>query len=279
MQVDTLLDTGAVQGDYCSRAVGDYVRQHCPENWRAADEEETIALAASGTSTMALGSCIFNLILNKEDDTTKFIIKRSHATIIDLAINVIVGRPKVRELRLVHVFPYYFCAYMPPSAPPQPLDASPVIQQTPDEVGHMLDASQHPTEPAEHRGRKQGEYIAYIQELQHPQGAPPLGSIQTKITGSELASRDDRALICEPSKHADLHAEPYEPSDHSHDSQHPCGAPFLGNVGARVRSHSNAQRDTAHDESSAFGTASDTLNNNIVNTKHIPASKRCAIPG
>ncbi|KAJ1397548.1 hypothetical protein B484DRAFT_406937, partial [Ochromonadaceae sp. CCMP2298] len=53
MQVETLLDTGAVQGDYCSRAVGYYVRQHCPENWQAADEEETIALAASGTSTMA----------------------------------------------------------------------------------------------------------------------------------------------------------------------------------------------------------------------------------
>ncbi|KAJ1419366.1 hypothetical protein B484DRAFT_400203 [Ochromonadaceae sp. CCMP2298] len=54
IQVETLLDTGAVQGDYCSRAVGDYVRQHCLEDWQAADEEESIALAASGTSTMAL---------------------------------------------------------------------------------------------------------------------------------------------------------------------------------------------------------------------------------
>jgi hypothetical protein len=58
MQVKTLIDSGAVQGDYCSRAVGDWVRQHYPECWCAADSEEEITLATEGSSTTSLGTCI-----------------------------------------------------------------------------------------------------------------------------------------------------------------------------------------------------------------------------
>jgi hypothetical protein len=156
-----------------------------------------------------------------------------------------VGRPTVRKLRFVHVFPHYFCASILPSALPQQLDASPVVQKTCDEVG--------PTEPAEHRGKKQGEYIAYIQELQHPQSAPPLGSEKTKITGSELTSRDNRGLICEPSKHADLHTKTYEPLDHSNDSQHPRGAPFLGSVDVRCTKHVSEMLDFGSEEYGMIG--------------------------
>ncbi|KAJ1399359.1 hypothetical protein B484DRAFT_471537, partial [Ochromonadaceae sp. CCMP2298] len=63
MQVNSLLDTGAVLGNYCSRAVGEWVRQHRPECWRTAEGVEEIALATEGASTTSLGSCFIDLIL------------------------------------------------------------------------------------------------------------------------------------------------------------------------------------------------------------------------
>jgi hypothetical protein len=69
MQVNSLLDAGAVLGNYCSRAVGDWVHQHRPECWRTAGGVEEIALATEGASTTSLGSC-FIILKGKNSGTT-----------------------------------------------------------------------------------------------------------------------------------------------------------------------------------------------------------------
>jgi hypothetical protein len=143
-QVAALLDTGAVQGDYCSKAVGDWVRQHCPDNWQAADEGGEVALAAAVLITKPLGSCCFDLILKKENNVDTYTISTLTATILDLGVDMIVERPTVREQRLVHVFPTYLCAPTMPSAPPLSLDASPAVVQTRDATGPLLDVTQQP---------------------------------------------------------------------------------------------------------------------------------------
>jgi hypothetical protein len=42
-QVEVLLDTGAVMGNYCSRRVGEWVRKHHPQCWERCEEGEEVA--------------------------------------------------------------------------------------------------------------------------------------------------------------------------------------------------------------------------------------------
>jgi hypothetical protein len=67
MQVNSLLDTGAVLGNYCFRVVDEWVRQHHLECWRTAESVEEIALATEGASTTSLGSCFIDLILKDKN--------------------------------------------------------------------------------------------------------------------------------------------------------------------------------------------------------------------
>jgi hypothetical protein len=78
MQVHALIDSGGVHGDYCSRAVGEWVRQHYPDCWRAADSEEEISLATKGSSTTSLGTCHVNLMLLKEDNSGDHTLLKLH---------------------------------------------------------------------------------------------------------------------------------------------------------------------------------------------------------
>jgi hypothetical protein len=85
-------------------------------------------------------------------------------TVLDISMDIIVGRPTVREERLVRVLPLYFCAPITVSAPLQLLDATPVVPQTRDAEGQLLDESQQPSHPAGQQGSKTGK------ELSAPRG-------------------------------------------------------------------------------------------------------------
>jgi hypothetical protein len=71
LPVQVLLDTGVVVDNYCSKAIGVWMRQNCPESWTADSTSEPVNLAAVGTATAPLGSCIIDLILTKYDCTRR----------------------------------------------------------------------------------------------------------------------------------------------------------------------------------------------------------------
>ncbi|KAJ1385547.1 hypothetical protein B484DRAFT_484779, partial [Ochromonadaceae sp. CCMP2298] len=56
LTVQALLDTGAVIDNYCSKAVGNYIRHNHPKSWSADTTHEPVNMAAIGTSTEPLDS-------------------------------------------------------------------------------------------------------------------------------------------------------------------------------------------------------------------------------
>jgi hypothetical protein len=195
LHVKALLDTGAVVGNYCSLEVGEWVRQYHPVSWHPSESEEEIALATEGARTISLGSCNIDLILLKEDSHSKHTLVKIHTTVIDLAIDFVVGRPVIREEHLVHVFPHYFCSPTPPSALSQPLHASPVVRQIRDAKEKLLDDARQPSKPVGQRGRNTGDIMSCISELQHPQGAPQLGRVGAENTETLRASRSTQQSV------------------------------------------------------------------------------------
>ncbi|KAJ1384894.1 hypothetical protein B484DRAFT_426023, partial [Ochromonadaceae sp. CCMP2298] len=66
-KVKALLDTGAVVGNYCSIAVGEWTRQHFPQCWSDTESTESVDLATNGSSTEPLGSICIDINLTKID--------------------------------------------------------------------------------------------------------------------------------------------------------------------------------------------------------------------
>jgi hypothetical protein len=118
LQVRVLLDTGAVVDNYGSKAVGDWMRQNAPASWSEDSSSEPVGLAAIGTATEPLGSVNIDLILRKDDDTNVCVLKQLKCTIVDLPVDLIVGRPTIRSSRIVRALPDYFIAPSPPDAHP-----------------------------------------------------------------------------------------------------------------------------------------------------------------
>jgi hypothetical protein len=88
MQLKTLLDTGAVMGNYCSKAVGDWLRATHPDCWSDVDSGEDVALAAEGSSTTPLGHCIIDLILKKKDTVSKHVLFKLDMTVLDITMDI-----------------------------------------------------------------------------------------------------------------------------------------------------------------------------------------------
>jgi hypothetical protein len=103
---------GAVCGNYCSKAVGNWLLTAHPDCWKEVGEVDDFALAAAGTSPTLLGHCRFNLSLTKENNVDQHLLLNIDMTVLDISIDIIIGRPTVRENR-----PYI--SYLYTSAFPQ----------------------------------------------------------------------------------------------------------------------------------------------------------------
>jgi hypothetical protein len=177
LPVQVLLDTGAVVDNYCSKAVGVWMRQHFPESWSADSTNEPVALAAVGTATAPLGVCIMYVIPKNAEGTNACILEHLQCTIVDLPVDLIVGRPTIRHKRIVHSIPDYFCEPATPSTHSQLPDALPVHPQTALAADQLLAPTQQPAKPVEGQSRNTGESLTCKQSALLPPGASPLGVV------------------------------------------------------------------------------------------------------
>ena len=65
------------------------------------------------------GSLVFNLTLFNEVTRTDYILRGIRASVIDSCIEVIVGLPDIRALRLIHIIAFYFDTPDPTYLEPQ----------------------------------------------------------------------------------------------------------------------------------------------------------------
>jgi hypothetical protein len=148
LSVQALLDTKTVQDNYCSETVGNWVREHSPQSWRAAGEEKDVDLACLGTSARPSCICHINLRLVNEQGSTVCILINLKATVLDLGIDFIVGRYTIYFERLVNAIPDYFSAPQHPSTVTHTNDALLALPQTRDEADQLSDPTQQPAKPA-----------------------------------------------------------------------------------------------------------------------------------
>jgi hypothetical protein len=108
LSVQVLLDTGAVMDNYCSKAVGKWVRLHFPKCWNAGTNTEPVNLACNGTVTEPLGRCTIDLILKKDNGSDACVLEKVACTIIDLGVDIIIGRPTILREHIARTLPDYF---------------------------------------------------------------------------------------------------------------------------------------------------------------------------
>jgi hypothetical protein len=162
----------------------------------------------------------------------------------------------MREQRLVHVFPNYFCAALPLRAVPLPLDTSAGAQQTRDAVKSKLDATQLPIKPAGHRGKQTGRTPTRIIESVRPQGLPDLIGVNAKEKMTQLSD----IVARERSKAEITHLGPKRERNMLNNiyiEAHTAGTPFLGSVDAKRVKHVTEMLDIENEEYGMIGEDTD----------------------
>jgi hypothetical protein len=238
LTVQVLLDTGAVIDNYCSKAVGDWVRRRFPQSWETDDTSEPVNLAAIGASTVNLGSISIDITIKKSDGDTAHVFKTLQCTVIDLPIDIIIGRPAIRRSRIVHALPDYFCEPAPPSANQQAPNALPVLPQTRDAADPLPASILQPAKPAGGQSRNKGESLTFAPRALLPPGTPTLGGVSDQKKSEPGAPAIGAAERSEPSESSGLVPQPdfvllsYIPTE-----AHTAGKPFLGSVDVRMKKH------------------------------------------
>ena len=113
LSVTTLFDTGANPTSFVNRQVAAWIesqlspqahgkRKHSPAPSAA------VSLAGTSQSSPIYGSVVFNLTFFNEVTRSNETLYRLHANFIDSCIDIIVGRPVIREHHLIQKIPHYF---------------------------------------------------------------------------------------------------------------------------------------------------------------------------
>ena len=113
LSVTTLFDTGANPTSFVNRQVAAWIesqqspqahgkRKHSPAPLAA------VSLAGTSQSSPIYGSVVFNLTFFNEVTRSNETLYRLHANVIDSCIDIIVGRPVIREHHLIQKIPHYF---------------------------------------------------------------------------------------------------------------------------------------------------------------------------
>ena len=113
LSVTTLFDTGANPTSFINRQVAAWIesqespqalgkRKHSPA------PSATVSFAGTSQSSPIYGSVVFNLTFFNEVTRSNETLYRLHANIIDSCIDIIVGRPVIREHHLIQKIHHYF---------------------------------------------------------------------------------------------------------------------------------------------------------------------------
>ncbi len=109
----TLFDTGANPTTFDKRQVAAWIESQ--QSKRAPGKRKhssaptaSVALAGTSLTSPIYGSVVFNLTFFNEVTRSNETLYRLHANVIDSCIDIIVGRPVIREHHLVHKLPHYF---------------------------------------------------------------------------------------------------------------------------------------------------------------------------
>jgi hypothetical protein len=214
------------------------VHLHFPQCWEAGTDNDTVALACQGTAAIPLGSVFITLTLRKNDGTIACVLNELHCTVIDLGVDIIIGRPMIRSERIVRYLPGYFGKPSPPSEHPQLPNAFPALQQTRDAVDQPPAPILRPTKPAGGQSRNKGKSLTFELSAARPPGSPELdGADKPKATEA-----DDRHHEAEErsgsSDRADSMPEALCPAlARISLSAHTPGKPFLGSVDVKRVKH------------------------------------------
>jgi hypothetical protein len=112
LSVTTLFDTDANPTSFVNRQVAAWIesqqspraygkRKHSPAPLAA------VSLAGTSQSSPIYGSVVFNLTFFNEVTRSNETLYRLHASVIDSCIDIIVGRPVIREHHLIQKIPHY----------------------------------------------------------------------------------------------------------------------------------------------------------------------------
>ena len=113
LTVTTLFDTGANPTSFVNRQVAAWIEsqqsKRAPGKRKHSSAPTTsVALAGTSLTSPIYGSVVFNLTFFNEVTRSNETLYRLHANVIDSCIDIIVGRPVIREHHLVHKLPHYF---------------------------------------------------------------------------------------------------------------------------------------------------------------------------
>jgi hypothetical protein len=113
LSVTTLFDTGANLTSFVNRQAAAWIesrqspqalgkRKHSPA------PSENVSFAGTSQSSPIYASVVFNLTFFNEVTRSNESLYRLHANVIDSCIDIIVGRPVIREHYLIQKIPHYF---------------------------------------------------------------------------------------------------------------------------------------------------------------------------
>ena len=113
LTVTTLFDTGANPTSFVNRQVAAWIEsqqsKRAPGKRKHSSAPATsVALAGTSLTSPIYGSVVFNLTFFNEVTRSNETLYRLHANVIDSCIDIIVGRPVIREHHLLHKLPHYF---------------------------------------------------------------------------------------------------------------------------------------------------------------------------
>ena len=100
LTVTTLFDTGANPTSFVNRQVAAWIESQ--QSKRAPGKRK------HSSAPTTYGSVVLNLTFFNEVTRSNETLYRFHANVIDSCIDIIIGRPVIREHNLVHKLPHYF---------------------------------------------------------------------------------------------------------------------------------------------------------------------------
>ena len=113
LSVTTLFDTGANPTSFVNRQVAAWIESHQSPQAHGKRKHSpaplaAVSLAGTSQSSPIYGSVVFNLTFFNEVTHSNETLYRLHANVIDSCIDIIVGRPVIREHHLIQKIPHYF---------------------------------------------------------------------------------------------------------------------------------------------------------------------------
>jgi hypothetical protein len=248
--------------NYCSKVVGDWTRLNFPQSWEKYKDNDTVELACKGASAEPLGRCNIHLILKKNDGSEACVLRDLTCTILDLGVDIIVGRPTILRERIARVLPDYFCSPTPPSEGRQLPDVPPVLRQTLDEVEQLTAPTLQPTEPAEERNRNTGKSLTCLPRALLPPGPSELGgeiekkNHESESNHSKMEERSEISNDTDLTLASDVPVLAFVPC-----SAHAPGKPFLGSVDVKRVKHRSELMDITQESYGMIGEDSDLFPN------------------